>query len=376
MLSIVDLFKSDTRDDIITFFLDLAEEIELPVTSWRPGDPTRSILYLAAQKLSDLGAIIEALIRGGFLETATGAYLTLLAKFVYNVERDPARAAVGKVTLTNTSGTPYPLAANELVVAHGTSNKTYRNTSAVTVPGTGSITIDIFAEELGSASNASPGAISVVVSSLLGVTVANALPVLGRDEESDPALRQRCLDKLGALSPNGPAAAYEYLAKSTSVLVNRVRVIEDSDTGDVVVVVASPDGAVAGPDVATINTAIQESVVPLCITATTQSATGTSVPVAADVWVYTSANLSDVEIQAAVAAQLTSYFPLIPIGGDRIVPGTGKVYVDKLRGQIETALPAIFHAAVTSPGVDVALGDYAVATLPAPTITVHQVPPP
>lgn len=375
-LSLSDLFKSDTRDQLVAFFLDLSEEVGLPTTSWRPGDPTRAILYLVAQKLSDLGAVIEALIRGNFLDTSTGGYLTLLAKLVYNVDRDVARAATGETTLTNATATPHTLEASELVLAHEVTNKTYRNTSPITIPASGSVTFSIYAEEVGTASNANAGDITVVVSSLIGVTATNALPVQGRDEETDPALRQRCRDKLGALSPNGPAAAYEYVAKSTSALVNRVLVLDESDTGDVTVIVASPSGEVGAEDLEIVDAAIQDAAVPATVTAVVESAVEQEVPVIAEVWAYTSANLTGWELEAAVVAQLTGYYPLIPIGGDRVTPGgAGKVYVDKLRGQIERAAEQIFHALITSPPGDVTLDANEVAVLPATTITVHLVEP-
>ena len=47
-----------------------------------------------------------------------------------------------------------------------------------------------------------------------GVTCSNAAAVLGRDDESDVALRARDLTKLGALSPNGAPGSYEYWALS------------------------------------------------------------------------------------------------------------------------------------------------------------------
>src|SRR5690606_14818917 len=101
--------------------------------------------------------------------------------------------------------------------------------------------VDVIAFEAGSASSSSAGEITEIVTTMLQVTCSNPVALIGRDEESDPALRQRCRDSLGALSPNGPQAAYEYWAKSAlradgqPVNVNRVWVSTASSIGHVTV---------------------------------------------------------------------------------------------------------------------------------------------
>jgi phage-related baseplate assembly protein len=317
--------------------------------------------------------VIQAFNRGGFLDTATSNFLTLLARFVYGVDRNQAQAADGEITLTNTTATPHPIAVGELTVAHATSGKTYRNTEAGTLAALGTITLDILADEVGAASDASPNTITVLVSTLLGVTCTNAASVLGADEENDSDLAERCRDKLAALSPNGAAAAYEYLAKSTSVLVNRVAVAANSSTGDVVVTLASPSGIVQPADVAIVNAAIQTQVVPLCITATVQSATALTIPVTCTVWVYTDANLTNAQVQALVSLQLSRYFASLKIGGDIVPPAGGKVFVDAIRGEIRQASSAIFHATIAAPSSDVSIATTQVAVLGAVTTSVIQV---
>src|SRR5262249_16691792 len=121
---------------------------------------------------------------------------------------------------------------------------------------------------------------------------------------------------------------------------------------------------------------IQKSVVPLTAQAIVTSADPASIDVTAEVWVYTSANLTDDQIKDAVAAKLTDYFETIPIGGHVIPPSAvGYVYVHTLVAQIEAVSPYMFKVLVSDPALDVSLAGTEVATLGTVTTTVHQITP-
>ena len=97
-----------------------------------------------------------------------------------------------------------------------TTNKAYRNTGSVSLGAMATLTIPIRAVEAGSTSTSTAGTITAFETPVLGVTVSNAVEVVGRDEELDPALRARCSEKLGSLSPFGPWDAYTYAARNAT----------------------------------------------------------------------------------------------------------------------------------------------------------------
>src|ERR1700676_3358745 len=257
MLALDDLLLAPTADQAEQTMLGLAASLGLPVTAWQKGGVARSIIKIMATVYAAFAAVIVLAIGGGFLDYAVSGWLTLLARNVYNVTRIDATFATAAqgIQLSNSGGGKYDVAPGDLSFS-ATINGTkylYRNTSAGTLqPGPGTtLLLDVEAVEIGAASNAAPGAITTLETTLLGVAVTNIVPVLGQDAESDEALRQRCRDSLGALSPNGPKAAYAYVAKSAvrndvSIGVTRVKIPTPPGDGSLSVYVASASGPVAG----------------------------------------------------------------------------------------------------------------------------------
>lgn len=385
-LELNQLFSAESPDAVLQVLLDLADALELETSTWHPGDPERTLLEIVAQKASDLTTLWVAVAEGGLLDYAKGGFLKLLARNVYGVDFIPATFASGKITLTKVGAGSDVIAAGDLTFQNSTTQKTYRNTSGGTLTSAATLELDILAEEIGTDSNSGATEIDTLVTTLLGVSVSNATAVIGSDEEKDEPLRQRCRDALGALSPNGPAAAYAFVAKSTKradgvvVDINRVRVSDDSATGEVDVVLASPSGAPIAGDVTLVEDAIQTSVVPLAVTATIVGATEVAVPITYTAFVPSDATVTNEEIEDAIAASLEEYFStLLPIGGFEKVPGAGKVWADLVRGRIATARPdpdlpsPIFSVTLAAPAADVALTSSQVAVLGTVTPTITRV---
>src|SRR5688500_10671123 len=93
MLSLSDLFSTQTRDEVTATLLDVLTSLELKVTAWQPGQPIRTMLYGIGQKFADNSVVRSEAIKGGLLDTATAGWLTLLARAVYRVERNLASHA-------------------------------------------------------------------------------------------------------------------------------------------------------------------------------------------------------------------------------------------------------------------------------------------
>ena len=379
LLDIATLLVQETKASIYSTALGVATTLGLPVTSWQPGDPTRSLYHVLATKLAALDVAVTPYIRAGFLESAEGAWLKLRAKQSFNVVATEATYASTDVVLTNGGGGDYSdIEIGDLTFKNTTTGKTYRNTTAGDLlPGPGTtLTLTVTADEAGSDSSAGVGEIDDLVTTLLGVTVANAAAATGLDEEEDAALQQRCLDKLGSLSPNGPAAAYAYVAVtpalSGTTAVTRTRVYPDSATGDVLVYLAGADGAVAGGDVTLVESGIVTWSTPLTITPTIASAVSVPVAVTYSLWIYESVGETQSVIVTAIGVALTAMLRRRPIGGDIIPPAlTGSLYKSMIDSTIRGTYPNhTFRVTVSAPVGDTALDNDDVATLGTVTPTV------
>lgn len=392
MLALSDLLTATTTAQAETLILNTAASLGLPVTAWQPGGVVRSLIKVIAYVYATLTAILVIAIGGGFLETAAAGWLTLLARNVYGVERITATfaSAPNALRLTNGGGGLYVIAPGDLIVSAtiGGVKRTYRNTSGGTLtPGpTTTLDLDIQALESGAGSTVAPGAITTLETVLLGVTCTNTVSVIGQDEEPDSDLRERCRDKLGTLSPNGPKGAYRYYAKSatldgTAIGVRHVRIPTPPGDGSLTVIVATDSGAVSGTvgDTTTAlgvidydiqNNAVPEGVGPV----TVQSASTLNVAVAATIYVDKAASLSDADVKAAADAALGVYLARVPIGG--LIKTQGKLFVNALEAVIRSASPHIVTVNVTSPAADVTVVSTAKPVYSGPGVfAVNQIDP-
>ncbi len=340
-------------------------------TTWKPGAVVRTIITGIAIVLAALSELQAKIAKGGFLELATGDWLTLVARYVYDVERSTGTFATSTVTVQNTGGGVYSGDADDLVlsVSAGTAaGKTYRNTAAFSIPAlAAAVEIPVQAVEIGSGSSAAANAIDTLETALLGVVVTASTAATGQDEETDAELRTRCRAKTGTLSPNGPRDAYSYVARSAklndvSVGVTRVKTIADGN-GNVDVYVATASGTLAGtagdPTTAlgAVADAIHKNAEPLAVTPTVQNATPLSQGVTYELWVRDTIALTTSEIETAVADALAAYAAEHPIGGVELPSApTGRIYTDALRVVIAGAVEGHFlDLSLTVPAADVDL---------------------
>ena len=386
LLALSSLIVAQTKAVIYDLAIDVAETVlgEDVVTSWQPGDPTRSLYHAVSELLSALESSVVSYVRAGFLEYAAGAWLQERAYQSYGVTYVAATYATCDVTITNTGGGEGVFEAGDLTFRNSSTEATYTNTTGGTLaPGVGqALTMTVVADVAGSGSSAGVGDIDDLVVNVLGVTVANAAAAIGLDVEEDEALRVRCRAKLGSLSPNGPAAAYVYVATTPALSlasnVTRARAYGDSVTGHPSLVLAGPSGAVSSDDRAAVELAIVTWAMPLCITPEVVSASNVTIAVTYSLWIYTSVGKTEPEITAAIEAALQALFVARPVGGDIISPAsTGKIYRAMILAKIQAVYPAYtFQLTVAAPSGDTALANDEVAVLGAvtPTITFEAAP--
>lgn len=374
---ITQLVTPVSRDEMLEELLSIAASLGLPTTSWQSGQPMLTLLTTVAQKLADLTVVAVDITKGGFGDLLpSDDWADLWAESRFNVTRVPATQATGFVDLTNSTGTQYDLEVGELIVAHDVTGKIYRNTAAISIlASTGLDDVAIAADEPGIGSNAAPDSITTLVSTLIGVGCTNPSSVLGTDQETTPALVIRARAKLGALSPNGPKDAYNYVAttpslSATSTPITRTRTVTSETTGAVSVYLATAAGAPIGGDVAIVQAAIDTYAEPWGATATAIAATPHIVAVTYQAWISGS-QLTTAQIQTAVGVALAAWFATLDLGGFVIPPDTGAVYVSSLEYVIRAATPGILRVVVSLPAADVVLTPNEVATLGTitPTIT-------
>lgn len=387
MADLTELTTPLTKAEVEAAIYSTLNALGVTTTSWKSGAVARTIIAGVSIVLASMSSLQQRIAESGFLELSSGDWLELVARLVYDVEKDDGTFATGNVQLDNTGGGLFNVAIGDLVVLNTASSKTYRNTAAFTLnPLQTGLLVPVRAEEIGAASTANPGAIDDFVTVLLNVTVTNPTALVGSDEETDADLRARCLAKTGVLSPNGPGDAYRFLALSAkrddgaTVDVTRVTTVADG-SGNVTVTVGSATGVVSGTigdtttDLGAVDEAIQTQAVPLAVTATIQSATALSVDVTATVWVRNTVGLTASELQTKISTALTNYLATSPIGGFIKVAPNGFVFVDALEGVISETVGSSFlvDVEVTTPAADVA-----VATTEAPvggtfSVTVNLV---
>jgi hypothetical protein len=370
MIAVSDLIVSATADEIFEQFLSNLETLKIPARTWREGGVARSILRVVAIAYAGFSAFIAAFIRSGFLETSDESWLTLLARYVYGVERIAATFATGEATFTNSGGAIYNFAAREVSIIRTVSGVTYAytNVDAFTLNPGDVLTIDVIAIVSGASSSAPSNTLTTLETVLPGVTVNNAAAVVGTDEQADADLRQLCLDRLASLSPAGARGAYSYAVRSAKRLdgspvnLNRVAISASSSTGIVSIYVAAPSGA---PDPADITAAREncETVRPDSVTVNLAAATSVAFTRTIIVWAKRTPGLDAAGLSDLVGAKLVELQRTYPIGGLKKPPSTqGYLYADGVAGAVQAAHPAIFDVDLNNTA-DMALAAGEIATL-------------
>lgn len=366
------------------------------VTVWKAGSPVRTIVAGLAIVIAAFSDLISKIVRSGFLALSSGAWLRLVALYVYGVGTtadggdgsvSDGSFATGTVTFTNSGGGVYAsIPIGSLVVKNSTTGKTYRNTAVATIGSMATVDVAMQADEIGSASTSAATTIDTMVSTLAGVTCSNAAALIGSDADDDETIRILCAEKLGTLSPNGAPDAYAFIARSSkrladdsSIGVTRVRTIPDG-IGGLDLYVATATGAVSGTvgdtstDLGKIDDDIQTQVVPRGITCRTHTASALAIAYTYELWISDTYAGTDAQAEALVDAAVLDFLSTRPIGGDVISPATGKVYLTALEDVIGSAVPGTLKRAVTLPA-----GDTSVSTTQAPvagtgTLTaIHRV---
>jgi phage-related baseplate assembly protein len=378
-LTLDELTQPLSREEVQASIYATLARLGVNTTSWKSGAVVRTIIVGASSVFAAYTDLMALIARSGFLALSSGDWLTLVAWYVYGIDRHTATFASGTLTLTNSGGGLYILEAGDLIARNGATGATYRNTGPVTINPSSSATVGIAAIETGADGSAAAHAINALVTTLLGVSCDNAAALTGTDAEPDATLRQRCSEMLGALSPMGPWDAYSSALRNATdptgrnLDITRVSLVPNG-YGLIDVYCATSTGTLPTTDVPYAQAAIELNAVPQAITAIVHPAAELIVAVSATVFAYNTSGMTTAQFIAAIQAAVTAFVIAQPVGGNVITPPTGYVYLDGIRSAIASVATEVFHVQLS--GSDYALNPTQVATPGAITVALTLVPPP
>lgn len=378
-LSIDELFRELTEAEVRESFLSIFESIGIPARSWRLGGVASTMVTVLARTYAGYTGLNSRIAKLGFLDSSDGSFLRLLAEKGYGVTPRDATFATGSVTLANASGGLHSVAPGEAVFLNPSTKKRYTNTSAFTLaPLSSGVSVDVQCTEAGAAGTSFPGTVTALETVLLGVTCTNPTAIVGSDPATKEEIVALCRAKAASRSPNGPADAYNYFARTalrldgTLVDINRVSVTRNTSTGTVVVSCASPSGTPSAGDLLAIKTNIEKNCLPDSVTLIVQGVTTVvaSFP-AVQIWARTDGSTT-AEVLNAASAALVELEKSYPIGGLRKNPSapSGSLYADRVASAVIASHPSIFDVDGISSDVSLAIGQ--VVQIVA-GITVNQV---
>jgi uncharacterized phage protein gp47/JayE len=384
LLPIDKLITAPTKAEVEGSIYALLSASGLPITAWQEGGVYRTLIAVLATVIAGFLGLVAKANRSNFLDLCEGDTLTHRAKQNYDVTRFEATYAQTDVTVDNATGGSYTFDPGDFVLEDSVSGALWANLQTFTIHALQKgVAVSMQALESGSGSNALPGRLTVMVSPIEGLTMTNNLATYGLDEESDSALRQRCRDSLGRLSPLGAEAAYTYFAKSarrqtddSPVGVKRVwvspsgvpvRVYVAADTGEITGDAEDPE-----TDLGAVAYDVTQYACPNPITCTVASATKVPRDVEVDVYFDKASGLTNDTVNSIVVMAMRDFIKAVPIGG-HVIGGSGKFRIRALEQAIKAASPHFIQAEVTDPSSDVTLAEGEILTLAEPVIHPHAV---
>lgn len=274
MVSISDLIKPSSTDEVYQLLLDVLELEGFAPTAWQPFSLGRTLARAFARATADLTASVASLAASAFLRLSAGDWLTLVAKEVYNRDRKIATFAVLSARLVDSGGGPYTITAGQLTLKTA-GGKLFVNTSGGTLALNGQLTLSWKALESGASFNVPADSATTLVTPLPGVTAVNlgindAGSSGAADAETDESLRTRCYARWPELGSGATKENYEAWALGAHAdIVQAVSTADDN--GVIILVVAGPAITVSSAVLTAVTAAIAPKI-PQCIGVTVQSA--------------------------------------------------------------------------------------------------------
>jgi len=331
------------------------------LTNFNVGSVIRTTTEVFAEVVGELYAFGAEMLKQGFLDTATTFWLDRKAR-EFGLTRNLAIKAEGVVVYSRKIAklTNVNIREGSIVTTpkdqSGTQYRYFTTAEVVLLAGELSIEAPVIAETAGNAYNVGAGSISVMKTFISGVDVVTNLEdwltVVGVDEESDAALRQRCFLAWNELSQGGTAAAY--VSWALSVAGVKSAFVDDTlprgeGTVDVYIM-----GEAGPPDPALIE-AVQDVVDdnrPITADALVFAPEIVSVPVT--LTVIPRAGYDTAAMDTEIRRRISIFFGDIEDPDLPITPlGVGKdVVVAQIVGVV-MAIPGVYSVVVDEPAADI-----------------------
>ena len=276
MPNLSDMVGTNTPTDVVNLLLGVANNVGLSLSAWNPLGVGRAIVQSVSTVYSMFTNTAAFLAQGAYasyaaqMRNADGSdvtqWLDLRGVDQYNLRRNQATyascASTGfSVTTGSTAGGTFQ--PGQFHVSSPSTGQTYSNNSVVTFNANSVTPCAIQADNPGTIANASPLTITQLVTPIAGATCSNSAPLTGTNAETNAAYFNRCVLKLGSISPSGPAAAYDYVVQTysqtdpnsvrpappwplTGGAITRSFTRANTATGVVTTTVGSPSGTVGG----------------------------------------------------------------------------------------------------------------------------------
>lgn len=367
-IQLSDLLAAPTEDELTDLILAAMVSEGFPVTSWRVGGVARTLVKLVVKGCFDLAGLVSTVTAGGLLTYSSGGWLTLLAAQVYQCIRAEATLAQGTLRLDcSISGGPYTITPGQLTFSWLSAEgvKYYKNTDGGVLASGGTLALTFQAQEAGSDHNAPDAGIDTIVTPLAGVTIRNdpfffngvsRITTQGTDEETDAALKARCLAKWGATGSAANEDGYEYWARTASAEITRVRAAENVPSdGHVTVTLASATGAPTGGAVTAVDEYINGPPTvrrPLCVTVHVAAAAEQAIPLTATIYVRAGSNPNASAQAAAALAAYQATLDIAGVSGGYTVTGGVTVFLSQIIEELQTPT-GVINSVVTAPAADV-----------------------
>lgn len=175
-LTLTELLAAQTSDEIQARLFAGLNVVGFPINDWQSGGVARTLVETQAGALRDfIGLLIPKVAGGGFLDYASGDWLTFLADQKYDIDRTLATYTVQSIVLTDAGAGPHVVAVGDLM-AESNAGLRYINSTGGTIPLNGSVTLQFKAESPGKAYSDPPGTILTLITPLPTVTLTNSSP--------------------------------------------------------------------------------------------------------------------------------------------------------------------------------------------------------
>ena len=386
MLSLSQLITPVTQAQALQTILNVLSQAGFQATSWQSGSIQLTLLNLFANTWSNLTQTIANIAAGGFTSLATGNWLTLVAQYIYGINRLNATSTVGTMVLASTAPGTTTFNAGDIIVSNSPSGTPGAQTFTVSVGGSvlsgGTLSVAFTANTPGSAGNIAPNSTLYLWTPIPGITVTN--PVIsgtstwitspGQDAETDARLAARCLAKWSQLSYGNVNGAYAGWAFAALPTLTRVSVQSSPGNGNITVIGANSLGPISNGDCTTIANYINGVTDGVGRRPINDILTVTPATTYSPAYTPTLNVRPDVvnTIAATVTNALNAYCGTIPIGGFKLLGGSGIVPFAQLIA-IAQGIDGV-RSLSGFPTADVSLTSTQIFT-PSWAFTVNQVAP-